>query len=264
MTDEHTNRVSRQFSARTEAYATSVPHSQDDSLRLISEMAQPSQSDVVLDLGTGPGFVAHALAPDVRTVVGLDLSPDMARAAAERAGGEGLENFRIVIGDNHDLPFAAGVFDIVVTRWVMHHCLAPDRVVAEIRRVTSNGGTLIICDSVAPEDPDLARMMNRIELLRDRSHARNLSHSRWIDLLDASGFEVDRAEHTRVGLELDDWLQRAATPEASAAELRRTFESPPAEFAKAFGVQPQDGHIRFSWPVSVIRGKKRAGNEAGG
>ena len=263
MIETHTNKVLRQFSARTHAYAENVSHRQDESLRLISELAERGPSDVVLDLGTGPGFVAHALAPDVRTAVGLDVSPEMARAAAKRAVAKGLENFRIAIGDNHLLPFAAGVFDLVVTRWVMHHCWAAERVVAEIRRVSRSGGTLVICDSVAPEDLDLARMMNSIEVLRDPSHARNLSHSGWTELLDASGFEVDRAVHTRVGLEFDDWLQRAATPEANAAELRRLFESPPADLAEAFEIEPQDGHIRFSWPVSVIRGIKRARNAAG-
>jgi len=44
--------------------------------------------------------------------------------------------------DGHDLPFANGVFDAVVTTAVLEHVLYPERVVAEIHRVLKVGGLL--------------------------------------------------------------------------------------------------------------------------
>lgn len=44
--------------------------------------------------------------------------------------------------DGHDLPFADGVFDAVITTAVLEHVLDPDRVAGEIGRVTKVGGLL--------------------------------------------------------------------------------------------------------------------------
>jgi SAM-dependent methyltransferase len=44
--------------------------------------------------------------------------------------------------DGHDLPFADGVFDAVVTTAVLEHVLYPERVAAEISRVLKTGGLL--------------------------------------------------------------------------------------------------------------------------
>ena len=44
--------------------------------------------------------------------------------------------------DGHDLPFANGAFDAVVTTAVLEHVLNPERVAAEIARVLKTGGLL--------------------------------------------------------------------------------------------------------------------------
>lgn len=44
--------------------------------------------------------------------------------------------------DGHDLPFANGAFDAVVTTAVLEHVLYPERVAAEITRVLKEGGVL--------------------------------------------------------------------------------------------------------------------------
>ncbi len=47
---------------------------------------------MVLDLGTGTGAIALALAPDAKRVVGRDISEGMLEQARDQAAGSGVEN----------------------------------------------------------------------------------------------------------------------------------------------------------------------------
>jgi ubiquinone/menaquinone biosynthesis C-methylase UbiE len=102
-----------------------------------------------LDLGTGPGSVALAIArssPALR-VVGLDLAAGMvgrARDLALRAGldGRGLWSQ----GDGHRLPFADRSFDLVVSSFALHHWEDAVGVLDEIARVLAPGGCYHIAD----------------------------------------------------------------------------------------------------------------------
>jgi ubiquinone/menaquinone biosynthesis C-methylase UbiE len=102
-----------------------------------------------LDLGTGPGCVAVAIArsrPALR-VVGLDLAAQMveqARGQALRADLDGRGLWPQ--GDGHCLPFADGSFDLVVSSFALHHWQDAVRVLDEIARVLAPDGHYYIAD----------------------------------------------------------------------------------------------------------------------
>jgi 2-polyprenyl-6-hydroxyphenyl methylase / 3-demethylubiquinone-9 3-methyltransferase len=108
---------------------------------------------VVLDAGCGGGLVARELAAAGATVVGLDRSLGslgVARRAVGRggpAGGSGPEGvprstgpFRPAQGRLERLPFADGVFDVVVAADVLEHVPDLPAAVAELARVLAPGG----------------------------------------------------------------------------------------------------------------------------
>ena len=225
-------------------------------LRLLTQVAEPRPTDVALDAGSGPGFVAHALAESVRVAVGIDLSLEMARLASRRAAERSIKSFHATTGDLRTMPFRDDTIDLVVSRYAMHHCAEVEVALVEMRRVCRQGGRVVVCDTAAPENPDVARRMNEIEKTRDPSHVQNLSHSEWTRSLEKCGFTVDAAERSRVNLEFYDWVERAATPTSSVTELRRTFESPRDDIREAFQIRNEGDRIFFSWPVSVVRGIK--------
>jgi SAM-dependent methyltransferase len=67
----------------------------------------------VLDLGTGPGTLALALAERGRHALGVDVSPEMIQVARKRAADQGLDgDVEFQVGDANDLtglPKMAGV-----------------------------------------------------------------------------------------------------------------------------------------------------------
>jgi SAM-dependent methyltransferase len=87
---------------------------------LVVEHAAPGPEDVVLDLGTGTGAIALALAPEAGRVVGRDISEGMLDQAREKATERGLDNVEFGEGRFRE-PNYEGPVDVVVSNFAMHH-----------------------------------------------------------------------------------------------------------------------------------------------
>jgi ubiquinone/menaquinone biosynthesis C-methylase UbiE len=106
----------------------------------------------VLDMGTGPGFVAIELARLLDgtgcQVVGMDLSDAMLALAAEngtKAGLDGILSWRV--GDARAMSFDDDEFDFVISNDSLHHWDDPLLVFDEIARVVKADGQCIVHDS---------------------------------------------------------------------------------------------------------------------
>ena len=111
---------------------------------------------LVLDAGCGGGLVARELAAAGATVVGLDRSLGSLGVARRAIGRRGPGNpegvprpmgpmgaFRPTQGRLERLPFADGVFDVVVAADVLEHVPDLPAAVAELARVLAPGGSLV-------------------------------------------------------------------------------------------------------------------------
>ncbi|MFB6068951.1 MAG: class I SAM-dependent methyltransferase [Halobacterium sp.] len=87
---------------------------------LVVARADPGADDVVLDLGTGTGAIALALAPDANRVVGRDISEGMLAEAQAKAEERGLTNVAFGEGRFRE-PNYDGEADVVVSNFAMHH-----------------------------------------------------------------------------------------------------------------------------------------------
>ena len=110
--------------ARFDEKAGEYDESKSDEYRacanLVVEHAAPGADDVVLDLGTGTGAIALALAPDAKRVVGRDISEGMMEEAQRKADDEGLENLAFDYGTFRE-PGYDGDVDIVTSNFALHH-----------------------------------------------------------------------------------------------------------------------------------------------
>jgi SAM-dependent methyltransferase len=146
----------------------------------------------ILDVGTGAGRAALALASRGATVTGLDASDEMLRVARARAAQSGLA-VTFQRGDAHHLPFGDRAFHAAVSLRVLMH--TPDWRVClrELCRVSSNRVVFDYppaCSAAALQSwgrRALAALGSRTEayrVLRDRSV---------VEVLEASGFAVERS-----------------------------------------------------------------------
>jgi|SRR5689334_2406971 ubiquinone/menaquinone biosynthesis C-methylase UbiE len=158
-----------------------------------------------VDVGTGTGALAFALAPHVREVVAIDGDPAM----VERARADAPSNVEVDTGDAEHLPFGPMEFDLAGTLRTLHHIRRPELVVAELARVTRPGGTILVADQLAPVDPLVALSLNTFERARDPSTTRVLSDGDLRGLFDANGLVLQHAEFEEEERDLDEYLDLA-------------------------------------------------------
>ena len=100
----------------------------------------------VLDLATGPGYVAAGASGRGASVVGVDVAPAMVRLARQLHPDIDFRQ-----ADAEALPFEDGSFDAVVTNFVVPHLGRPERAVGELVRVLQDGGRLALTTWDLPE-----------------------------------------------------------------------------------------------------------------
>ena len=100
----------------------------------------------LLDVATGPGYVARAAAERGAAVVGIDFSPAMLERACRNAP---TVEFREA--DATELPFGDASFDVVTMNYGLLHLSEPERAIAEAYRLLCPGGRFACSVWAAPD-----------------------------------------------------------------------------------------------------------------
>jgi len=198
-----------QVRARFGATADRVAEHARQQVELVREQlesfVQPNGDEQALDVGTGAGTLALALAPLVHEVVGVDVVPEL----LERARAEAPANVTFVEGDATKLPFESESFDLVCCRRTLHHIARPELVVAQLTRVTRSGGRVFVDDQIAPVDPLAALDLDRFERVRDPSHTRTLPDIDFRHLFEANSLVLQQVRFQSHRRELEHYLDLA-------------------------------------------------------
>jgi ubiquinone/menaquinone biosynthesis methyltransferase len=112
--------------------------------RLIA-LAAPPPGVRALDLATGTGDIAIALASEGARVVGLDITLRMIELAKGKS-----DVARFLVGDMLALPFPSGSFDLVTTGYGLRNVPNLSTAIDEIGRVLAPGGQVLSLDFNRP------------------------------------------------------------------------------------------------------------------
>ena len=262
MTQDSNGQLAAQqvFGPQAAVYATSKVHIKDDSLESVERMVDAANGTNryrwAIDLGTGAGFTAFAVAGVSDRVIASDVTEPMLRQAQRLGAERGIANLGLTQNAAEALPFANESIDLVTSRVSAHHFRDFEKALDEARRVLKTGGSLLIADSIAPEDDAITEWMNDIELRRDFSHVENRKISKIQELLADRGFTVVENDYPRIYLRFNEWTARTKVSPEETEALRTDFLSAPAATREAFQVAPVHNDIAFSWPCWVFRAVK--------
>ncbi len=256
MSEETKNLVRQQFGASAAGYVTSKVHAQGASLGRLIELVQPQPHWEVLDVATGAGHTALALAPFVQRVVGSDLTPQMVSQGRTLAEARGVGNVTFEMGDVEKLPFRPGSFDLVTCRVALHHFPQPERALAEMVRVCRRDGLVAVIDNIVPADVSVARAINSFEKMRDPSHVRALTLNELADLFRAAGLTVTHTETLRKPMDFYDWLRRMAVSEAMSAYLEAWLLDPERSIHAFFQPLRTEETISMTLTEGIIIGRR--------
>ena len=215
------------------------------------ELADPQHGDLVLDVATGTGHVALALAPHVRRVYGLDLTREMLAQAHRLETERSITNVAWVLGDAEHLPFQDETFDLYTVRAAPHHFPDVDAFLHEAYRVLRPGRHAVFIDC-APPMP--ARdVLQEVEIRRDPSHVMSLTVEEWVRRLEHVGFEVEVARTREMDWDFEDWMHNMAVPQPLVAELAHVVESTQGEAREQLRPMRRDGKLFHAYWHALIR-----------
>ncbi len=174
------------------AYVTpDVVAQREQFLRVLS----PQAGERVLDVGSGPGFLAAAIAEVVGVsgaVHGVDISEPLLAVARAHCAHQSWVEFRRAYATQ--LPFQDHHFDAVISTQVLEYVSDVDAALAEIYRVVRPAGRVVIVDtdwdSIVWHSSD-RELMNRV-LAAWEQHAADSHLPRTLaNKLRRTGFRVE-------------------------------------------------------------------------
>jgi ubiquinone/menaquinone biosynthesis C-methylase UbiE len=250
--------VRSRFANVASNYSSSKFHTASERMQEVLDLAQPKAGDLVLDVATGTGNTAFALAPYVRRVIGLDLTREMLDEAGRVAAKKEITNVDWVLGDVARLPFEDERFDLYTVRAAPHHFPDIDLFLSEAFRVLRPDRDAVFIDCGGPR---AARdFLHEVEVRRDPSHVRSLTVDEWVDQVERAGFEIEVAKERELDWDYDEWMKNQAVEPALAEELARVIESAEGDARTQLHPERREGRLRHAYWHALIRAHKPANN----
>ena len=208
---------------------------------------------VVLDVACGAGHAADPIAPQVRQVIGIDLTPALMTLGAVRLRTSGITNVLLQEGNAEAMPFIDESFDVVFCRSSLHHFGHPEVAVSEMARVCRRGGRVVLLDLVAPSDAMRTRF-DDVHRLLDPSHMRTFLEPELAALMPGGieGLSYANTMDARFPVEM------VMTEQTQRDELLRLLQEEIDGAVEPTGLEPavEDGKIVVSFRTCVVHAER--------
>jgi ubiquinone/menaquinone biosynthesis C-methylase UbiE len=234
------------FRSQVEAFSRSdsVYARRDGTLSWIEPL---DTSMILLDVACGAAHAAESVAPAVRQVVGIDLTPELLEVGAARLKESGVTNVLLQEANAQELPFVDGSFNVVFCRSSLHHFADPHGAVTEMARVARSGGRIVIVDLVAPRGVDHERFDDLHRLL-DPSHVRTFLEEELVAVFPDRA-AVIYGQTSTMRFPIDVAIEAQSDREAVLSALRSELDG-----AAPTGFDPVEdkGSIEVAFTISAV------------
>ncbi|CUH95238.1 hypothetical protein P22_1308 [Propionispora sp. 2/2-37] len=218
----------------------------EDLLNFMISHCQACEKDRVLDLGTGTGIVAAALASKAGCVIGIDKEPAMLEQA--KTAWPQVE-FRQMDIQKLDLPDQ--YVDLVTARMVLHHVNDIARALSEARRVLTAGGRIVLCEGIPPSESVLERYKQIFALKEPGRHI--FTEALLLQLLDEAGFTDLKAYSCLIPqISLKNWLSGSGLSQEVCDRIEELHRSADRNFWETYNMKESGDDLLMDWKFAVV------------
>lgn len=149
-------------------------------LKAILEFLPIKPGMKILDLGTGSGYLSFSIAEKFldAVIVGLDIVENALEINRIKAEKESIRNISFVTYDGINFPFHDNEFDLVISRYALHHFPDIQKSISEVSRILKSDGLLFISDP-APNADDTSRFVDEYMQLKKDGHIKFYTEDEW-------------------------------------------------------------------------------------
>lgn len=153
----------------------------------------------ILDLGSGSGYLSFAIAQHYpnASVVGLDIVDQTLKDNQKEIDKKGIRNLRFISYNGVDFPFADNTFDLVVSRYALHHFPDINKSLSEVFRVLTETGLFFISDPT-PNENDKDGFVDEYMQVKKDGHIKFYSFDEWMRLCETSGFRFVKSFQSNI------------------------------------------------------------------
>ena len=148
----------------------------------------------ILDLGTGSGYLSFPIAkkyPNI-SITGLDIVEKALEVNRSKANEEDIKNISFISYNGIDFPFKDSEFDMVISRYALHHFPNIQKSISEVSRVIKPKGFLFISDPT-PNLNDSSRFVDAYMQLKKDGHIKFYTKDEWIQICEKYGLHFKQS-----------------------------------------------------------------------
>ena len=207
------------------------------------------KNDIVLDVGTGTGIIAHTVSPIVKEVIGLDKSQDM----LEHSNWDGNKYF--IKRDILNPIFKDETFDKITARQVFHHILySTQKAMDECYRLLKGGGKMILSEGVPPDAKVKEDYIRIFELKEKRL---TFLEKDLEVMMKKSGFKNIRTKTFILeNMSIKNWLGKSGLPKEIQNQIFNLHINSTGHFKRVYNLKRTKYDCLVNFKMAILVGEK--------
>lgn len=206
----------------------------------------------VLDLSSHTGGPSLCVATVASSVEVVQPDEDLAREGRRLASTLALDNVYFHAGRLQELPFDTGQFSLVMWCRGLSLELQPLAVFAEICRVLSPAGRVVLQEIMAFGRPDLDLRLWELERLRQPQHLLFYTREQMSTLVSLGGLATAREEQCTLTQDFDYWAGGSLLTESNVATMKKALFTLSPAHQDLIDLSFSDSRISFGYPLTTL------------